>query len=154
MSLKDALGPQLPYLRRYARALTGSQALGDAAVLQMLELLLATPNEFDADEPTRPELYRTFHKLWQGMSSVSREGGPVASLSMHTRQSLLLTTIEGFSVRETARILGSTPDDVISEIASARQAIAESLQPMLWISRINRLLPCTSPRLARAWVTV
>jgi DNA-directed RNA polymerase specialized sigma24 family protein len=56
MSLKAELGPELPFLRRYARALTGSQMLGDAAVREVLEALLAAPEEFDDAPPPRQEL--------------------------------------------------------------------------------------------------
>jgi hypothetical protein len=66
MSLRDSLGPQLPYLRRYARALTGSQTLGDAAVRETLEALLLAPEEFDETAQPRVELYRItgFGKAW------------------------------------------------------------------------------------------
>jgi len=127
MSLTATLGPELPFLRRYARALTGSQSLGDAAVRETLEALLADPSEFDIAKPPRNELYRVFHRLWRGMPSASGDGGLVASLSVHTRQSLLLTAIEGFSIREAADILGSKLADVANEISAARQAIADSL---------------------------
>ncbi len=133
MSLKAALGPELPYLRRYARALTGSQNLGDAAVREVLEALLAAPDEFDEDRPPRLELYRVFHKLWPGMEPVGRDSGLVASLAVHTRQSLLLTAVEGFSLRETAAILDSNIDDVTNEIAAARQAITDDLQAHVMI---------------------
>jgi hypothetical protein len=43
MSLSEAAGPELPLLRRYARALTGAQRLGDGAVRQVPEALLADP---------------------------------------------------------------------------------------------------------------
>jgi len=133
MSLKAALGPQLPYLRRYARALTGSQTLGDAAVREVLEALLAMPDEFDETRPPRLELYRVFHRLWQGLASAGQGGGMVASLSMHARQSLLLTAIEGFSVPQASDILGSTIADVTAEIAAARAAIADSLMSKVMI---------------------
>ena len=133
MSFKASLSPELPYLRRYARALTGSQTLGDAAVREMLEALLVSPEGFDTAKPPRVELYRVFHRLWTGMASVGREGGLVASLSMHTRQSLLLTAVEGFSIRESADILGSTVEDVTSEIIAARRAIAENLHASVMI---------------------
>jgi CheY-like chemotaxis protein len=133
MSLKAAMGPELPYLRRYARALTGSQTLGDAAVRETLEALLLAPAEFDTGQPPRLELYRVFHKLWQGMVPVGRDSGLVANLAAHMRQSLLLTAVEGFSVSETAEILGSTVDDVTNEIAAARQAITDSLQAHVMI---------------------
>ena len=37
MSLGEQIAKNLPYLRRYARALTGSQATGDAFVRATLE---------------------------------------------------------------------------------------------------------------------
>ena len=40
MSMSQTLAPHLPYLRRYARALTGSQASGDAHVRAALTALL------------------------------------------------------------------------------------------------------------------
>ncbi len=132
MTLIAELGPQLPFLRRYARALTGSQSLGDAAVREVLEALLAAPNEFVSGGSPRQELYRVFHRLWQGLSSIGG-GGLVASLSMHTRQALLLTAVEDFTIAQTAVILGSTVSDVTAEIETARQAIADSLQSLVMI---------------------
>ena len=133
MSFKAELGPELPFLRRYARALTGSQTLGDAAVREVLEALLIAPEEFDDTSPPRQELYRVFHRLWQGLASASPGGGTIASLSMHTRQSLLLTAIEGFTVAQASDILGSSTADVTVEIEAARQAIADSLQSQVMI---------------------
>ena len=40
MSMTQTLAPHLPYLRRYARALTGSQSSGDAHVRAALTALL------------------------------------------------------------------------------------------------------------------
>ncbi len=128
MSLKAALGPELPFLRRYARAFTGSQSLGDAAVRETLESLLAAPDEFDTKQPPRLELYRIFHKLWRGIASVNGDNSLVASLSVHSRQALLLTAVEGFTIREAAVILGRSVGHVTDEIAAARQAISDSLQ--------------------------
>lgn len=133
MSFSATLGPELPYLRRYARALTGSQTLGDSAVRETLEALLIAPQEFTAAKQPRQELYRVFHKLWHGMAPMAGEDGLVASLSMHTRQALLLTAIEGFSVSETAAILDSSVEEVTAEIMSARQAITDSLRANVMI---------------------
>lgn len=127
MLLKDALLPELPLLRRYARALTGSQSLGDAAVRETLEALLLAPREFDLTKRPKLELYRVFHKLWHGIAPIGRDGGPVASLAVHARQSLLLTAVEGFSIKDTAEILGSTIEDVANEIAASRQEIMDDL---------------------------
>lgn len=125
MSLKAELGSQLPYLRRYARALTGSQILGDAAVREVLEALLAAPDEFDGSRAARTELYRVFHRLWTGHAPIG--SGMMAGFPIQARQSLLLTAVEQFSVAETAEILGSSPIEVAKAIGDAREAIADGL---------------------------
>ena len=43
MTLSAAVAPHLPYLRRFARALTGTQASGDRYVAAVLESLIADP---------------------------------------------------------------------------------------------------------------
>ena len=40
MSLSTRIAPHLPFLRRYARAVTGSQAAGDGYVVAVLEALI------------------------------------------------------------------------------------------------------------------
>ena len=127
MSLSSEIGPQLPLLRRYARALTGSQTLGDAAVREVLEALLAAPEEFDNGRSSRQELYRVFHRLWQGLASVGSANGTVASLALQTREALLLTAVEDFTIPQTAEILGTSVEAVTAAIEAARQAIADSL---------------------------
>jgi len=124
MSLKSELAPQLPYLRRYARALTGSQTHGDAAVREFLSALLAAPEQYETSENARIGLYRAFHRLWNGQASVGAEGGTISGLSLHHRQSLLLTTIEEFSVEDAASIVGSSTEEISAGIKEARQAIA------------------------------
>jgi CheY-like chemotaxis protein/DNA-directed RNA polymerase specialized sigma24 family protein len=138
MSVKALVGPELPFLRRYARAVTGSQNLGDSAVRQVLEALLAAPEEFDVGKPPRVELYRLFHRVWNpGM--VSRLTEPslgdslVARLPVQSRQALILTAVEGFSLQETVEILGSNDATVAADIAAARQSITDSLQASVMI---------------------
>lgn len=136
MSLSEAVGPELPLLRRYARALTGSQRLGDGAVRQVLEALLVEADEFDSTQPVRPELFRIFHRLWQPGMDMDKTGSGeslVTGLPIHRRQALLLTAVEGFSVLETATITGRSPDEVAQDIASARQSITDCLQASVLI---------------------
>lgn len=131
MSLRQAVGTELPFLRRYARALTGSQSLGDAAVREMLEALLEAPDEFDDKRSPRVELYRLFHHLWGAdrLKTVEIVGrsGLVSQLPPTTRQALLLTSVEGFGVSEAAEILGTTVEDVIAHATAAREAISDAL---------------------------
>jgi hypothetical protein len=44
----------MPYIRRFARALTGSQASGDAYAAVTLEALLAGREELDEELDARP----------------------------------------------------------------------------------------------------
>ena len=46
LDLAETLGTQLPYLRRYARALTGSQQAGDDQAAATLEAILADASVF------------------------------------------------------------------------------------------------------------
>jgi CheY-like chemotaxis protein/DNA-directed RNA polymerase specialized sigma24 family protein len=135
MSLKAAVAPELPFLRRYARALTGSQKMGDAAVRQVLEGLLLAPEELDARKPARVELYRIFHQLWRqdGLFEPCGNDGLVARLPVQGRQALLLTAVEGFSMQEAADILSSDVKSVSANSAIARQSITESLQSSVMI---------------------
>src|ERR1043166_2358236 len=64
MTITQALAPHLPYLRRYARALTGSQKSGDAYVRASLQALLAGEQNLASGVPPRVALYKLFHTIW------------------------------------------------------------------------------------------
>ena len=64
MSLGQQLAPHLPFLRRYGRALTGSQSHGDKYVRATLEAIVAAPEQFPRDVDPRLGLYRTFQVIW------------------------------------------------------------------------------------------
>ena len=46
MSIAERVTAHLPYLRRFARSVTGSQKSGDAYVVSTLEAMLADPSIF------------------------------------------------------------------------------------------------------------
>lgn len=131
MSLREALVAEMPFLRRYARALTGSQSLGDAAVREMLEALLEAPDEFDSQKPVRAELFRIFHRLWNpemvGTLASKGRSGVIAQFPIVMRQSLLLTAVEGFSQADAANILGLEAGRVGELVSDARSAIEDAL---------------------------
>src|SRR5271170_6895414 len=64
MSISQAISAHIPYLRRFSRALTGTQAGGDAYVLATLEAIVADPAEFSKCADPRTALYRLFLKVW------------------------------------------------------------------------------------------
>ncbi|PZU60312.1 MAG: response regulator [Sphingobium sp.] len=116
MSLGQQLHPHLPFLRRYARALTGDQAHGDAYVRATLEAIVAAPEEFPRDVDPRLGLYRTFHAIWSsshiddvpGIPAAGRESIAQARLARITplsRQALLLTAMEGFTTEDAAYLV-------------------------------------------------
>lgn len=134
MSVSDQIAIQLPYLRRYARALTGSQHSGDAYVRATLEAALADRDLRDAIARSRAALYEAFTRIWstghveEPVTDVEggvREQAAQERLSVVApthRQALLLTTVEEFTREETATILGLDVEEVDVLVA---QAIAE-----------------------------
>ena len=68
MSLGENVAANLPYLRRYARALTGAQSTGDAFVRQTLEAALADDELKSSLSEGRVALYRAFNKIWSSAS--------------------------------------------------------------------------------------
>jgi len=106
----------LPFLRRYARALTGSQNSGDAYVATTLEALIADPAVIDdAKVPPRVAIYRLFTKIWNSVpvngAAGAREGGlpgdqKLANLTPLPRQAFLLVALEGFPESDAATVLG------------------------------------------------
>jgi len=133
MSLAREIAPHLPLLRRYARALTGAQESGDAFVAATLEAIVAGPDEFPRNLDARAGLYRVFHRIWES-GNVEVEGDETTrgakkaqerlrALAPLTRQALLLTTLESFTVQETGEILGRSSEEVGALIDEALEEL-------------------------------
>lgn len=138
MSMADQIAVQLPYLRRYARALTGSQTSGDTYVRATLEAALADNELLEQIGKGRVALYAAFNRIWSTghVEPVTADAGDVgggaqehaaqARLSHVTpthRQALLLTTLEDFSYEEAATILDTSPGNVDAMVAQAIEEI-------------------------------
>jgi len=67
MSISEIIAPQLPYLRRFARVLSGSQDSGDAYVVAMLEAIAAEPAMFPIDLEPRVATYQAFLDVWNSV---------------------------------------------------------------------------------------
>lgn len=130
MSLGEEIRGHLPFLRRYARALTGSQQHGDNFVHTMLEVIVAAPQEFRTDDGIRIDLYRTFHRIWESAFIEDGEGSDddafvraatrrLSRLTPLGRQILLLTALEGFSAEEAALITATDTPTVEVLLAEA-----------------------------------
>ncbi|UVO54447.1 response regulator [Sphingomonas sp. SUN039] len=131
MALGQQLAPHLPFVRRYARALTGSQKHGDAYVRATLEAIVAAPDEFPADVDARLGLYRTFQAIWESASvDVADSDDPegdrstlararLSRMTPRSRQALLLTAMEGFTAEDTGYLIGADRAEVDELVADA-----------------------------------
>ena len=107
----------LPYARRYARALTGSQPRGDAMVADSLRDLL----EGNApDEDARVILYRAITSRYDGLTTLSLPALS-GSLTALQRKLLLLTSLEELSVEAAASVLQIPVSDATAHVAEARE---------------------------------
>lgn len=119
MSLGSDLAQQLPYLRRYARALTGSQDAGDALVKAMLEAALEDSALKVGLGGGRVAVYCAFGRFWQAHSSDAASSDRLQSVTPRNRQALLLTTLEEFSAEQAAEIMGIPPGEVDALVQDA-----------------------------------
>ena len=144
----------LPYLRRYARALSGSQEAGDASVAAALESITSRPDLMEGPE-AKLELFRIFNDIWSTMAAAQRAGeagpaggaigrgaagsalgaeaadteGDTAAGPKATRalQAFLLVTMERFDDAEAARILHVDPAEIPALIERAGRELAGTL---------------------------
>jgi len=114
MLVSQAVARDLPQLRRYARALTGNQASGDAYVTATLEALAEDPSSLGAAEDVSVMLFRAFTKIWNSIkvnvapaeTSGTSADRHLVALTPLPRQAFLLVALENFSEADAARILG------------------------------------------------
>ncbi|MCB1378111.1 MAG: response regulator [Alphaproteobacteria bacterium] len=138
MKLSDQVVPHLPYLRRFARALTGSQQAGDAYVTAVLESVIADPAAFTAATDKRLSLYQSLCTMW---SSVPVNHQPetadsvwdatiqerLSNLPGRARQVYLLKAVEGFDFHQIADIQCTSLEEVMHLYDSASQQISSMM---------------------------
>jgi CheY-like chemotaxis protein len=143
MTTSQLVAQHVPYLRRYARVLTGSQASGDSYVAATLEALVKEPNLVAMAEHPRIALYQVFSRIW---NSVQVNGGVelavnlvpaerhLGQITAMPRQAFLLVSVEGFSEEDAAAILDvdqRTLQDLVDE--SGRELAAQIATDVLII---------------------
>src|SRR5882724_405160 len=143
MSRSQGVAEHLPRLRRYARALTGNQASGDAYVAAMLEALLQDGALLDERHGARAGLFQLFTQIWNSVAVNDRADlapqamPPERRLSNITplpRQAFLLLSLEGFSEEEVAFILNTDiPETRRLTDAAGREMAAEIATDVLII---------------------
>lgn len=124
----DTISGTLPYLRRYARALTGSQGTGDSFAAATLEAILADASALSGELDPKVALFNAFHLVWSSAGAPVGEADTrfsaiaqahMAALTPNTREALLLHAIEGFTHSEIAQIMATDHDEVIHLIETA-----------------------------------
>ena len=138
MTLSTRIAPHLPYLRRFSRAVTGSQTSGDAYVAATLEALIADISIFPEASSDRIALYKLFSALFSSSaikvpepSSTypweTRAAANLAALTPRARQAFLLVAVEGFSNDEAAEILNVAGEDFTRLMDEASRDISRQV---------------------------
>ena len=137
MSLSQSISAALPSLRRYARALTGSQQAGDNLITAVLEGLISDHSKVPADLPVKVGLYRLVLQIYNqqpaGSDAVVDRGSETAAdrrlgrLSPLPRQAYLLRALEGFSVEDAASALDVSAQEVADLVAQANQEMMQQV---------------------------
>jgi CheY-like chemotaxis protein len=146
MSVVAKIADNLPYLRRYARALTGSQSSGDTYVRSTLEAALADRSLLDEVSKDRVSLYAVFTRIWSAsridvvrddLALAAHESAAqdrLAHITPLSRQALLLATLEDFTPEDVAVILRQPVAEVNAMIGEALAQIdSESATEVLII---------------------
>ncbi|MHB8284219.1 MAG: response regulator [Caulobacteraceae bacterium] len=150
-----------PYLRRYARALTGAQARGDVLVQAAMEALLTGAVKLDGALPLRSGLYKVLHEMWVRSPDHDHVGGAgngdeafapdqrLQVLSPDERAALLLTSMEGFTPMEAAQVLGASYEEIEARLLAADTALQAQLATDVLIIEDEPIIGLDLMRLAR-----
>jgi CheY-like chemotaxis protein len=138
MTLSTRIAPHLPYLRRYSRALTGTQTSGDAYVAAVLEAIIADISIFPDTSNDRVALYKLFTTLF-GSSAVQvpeptspyawekRASVNLSKVSPVARQAFILASVENFRLPEISEILGFDEDETARLLDKASTEISRQV---------------------------
>jgi CheY-like chemotaxis protein/DNA-directed RNA polymerase specialized sigma24 family protein len=135
-SLLARLAPHLPYLRRYACAITGDRTRGDDHVRLTLNALADSEQPPKSSMSPRVALYHAFHQVSAAPLSAPSQAqldqpddayGRLARISPMPRFAFLLTAVEGFTQPEAANILSTSLSDAEKLICEAQREIDAEL---------------------------
>jgi RNA polymerase sigma-70 factor, ECF subfamily len=158
MDFRSELTAQVPYLRRFARALTGDAALADDLVQDCVERALRKQHLFDETRSLRTWLFTILRNLF--ISGLRRNGRTSAVKSVDDiqagedavrpeqesrlalsdivmaldrlptthREVLLLVALEDMSYREIAEVTGVPVGTVMSRLSRARLSLRAILE--------------------------
>ncbi len=137
MSTAQLVVQHLPYLRRYARALTGSQIAGDAYVAATLETLVNEPETIGQGTNVKVDLFRRLHpdlefpfgqRQERARSSATCRPSCASARSRRCRgRPSCWSRLEGFSEEEAAAILAVDVPTVRDLVEEAGRELAADI---------------------------
>jgi CheY-like chemotaxis protein len=129
-SLSEQIAMYLPLMRRYSRALLGSQSAVDSYVGAVLDAIIRRRELLSESYDVRLGLFKVLHDFLEqfGLSPppddlASSKVRALHSLPLITREAFLLMAVEGFEESEVARILGVDIQTVRDEITKLGLAL-------------------------------
>lgn len=143
MSMSLQIAKELPFLRRYARALTGSQHTGDRYAAATLEAILEDRALLNTSLSPKIALFQAFHSVWQtsgapvGSGRVEgieeRAQSLLAQLTPNTREALLLRALEEFSFSDIACIINVDEGEAQELVSIAYREMSKSVRGRIQI---------------------
>ena len=144
MTLSTKIAPYLPTLRRYARAVTGSQTSGDAYVAATLEALIADVSIFPETKSDRVSIFKLFSDIFKSVDVdvpkidtpfawEQRAAANLTAVSPIPRQAFVLKSVEEFSNGEIAQVLSIDDDEVSSLLTQAAEQISSQVATEIMI---------------------
>lgn len=147
---------QIPSLRRYSRALTTNACEADDLVQDALERALRKKNLWHKGRSLRPWLFSIMHNVFvNGVRRQSKRATlqlvdesvsntiydaesmwmqkqlqqAISQLPEDQRQVFLMVSLEGFTYKEVANIMGTPVGTVMSRLSRARNRLSQQIQP-------------------------
>jgi CheY-like chemotaxis protein len=143
IGLSQSIAAYLPFLRRYARALTGNQTTGDRYAAATLDAILDDSSLFRTYISPRAALFRTFHVIWSSAGAPIDEDESsflehraqmhLSGLTKDSREALLLHTIEGFDLNELGDVLQTSTEQALALLQQATSEMEKSMRGAVMI---------------------
>ncbi|MFM8859001.1 MAG: response regulator [Methylocystis sp.] len=138
MSISNDVSAQIPYLRRFGRALVGSREGGDGYVLAMLETLVAEPERLGQANNLKIALYRLLLDVWTKALNAPPDAGArllqadsarsrLEAISLRPRVAFFLNALENFTPADVAEILSVSEQEAQDLISQANDEIADQI---------------------------
>ena len=142
LNLPNEITTHLPYLRRYARAMTGSRERGDALAEAALMALIEDGSPFHEGLDPKIALFRELQDKCGGVFPVFSDDATEAEIQAQahlsrltpgSRNALLLKAVENFDEDQIATIMRTRPEEVSNLVRAARLDIARAIAGRLLV---------------------